>query len=172
MEDFTRLYSIKTIYECGKFSLCKKPSLIAECCALQDIQFLFTLKRASAVEKTRMLPFTVSVFLCKYSQFCVKMPGLIPLVLALHCQLCWSTPQINSRFRQCVTVKLHHWLCCWRYLGFPDTKGVSFLMIQGSNHQSPWEILWMICTPDTQSPSHMVKQGWEWGWEATKEVSI
>lgn len=65
-----RLYWVKTMYECGEFSLCKKPGLIAECRMLQDTQFLFTLKRGSAVLKTRMLQvsrFSLQIFsvLCK-----------------------------------------------------------------------------------------------------------
>lgn len=52
---------------------CKMLGLTAQCCALQDIQFLLTLKRACAVEKLECFKFPVSLY--KYSQFCVKTPG-------------------------------------------------------------------------------------------------
>lgn len=142
------------------FLSCKKRGLIAECCMLQDTELLLTVKRACAIEKNCKAFFWVSSFpLQIFAVLCKNARTYSLLVSALHYQLCWSTSQIYSRFRQCITVKLNHQLSLGDTLIPHIWKEVSFLMIQGTNYWSPWASPWIICTPHTRSPSHsLVKQ--------------
>lgn len=106
---------------------------------LQDTELLLTVKRACAIEKNCKAFFWVSSFpLQIFAVLCKNTRTYSLLVSALHYQLCWSTSQIYSRFRQCITVKLNNQLSLGDTLIPHIWKEVSFLMIQGTNYWSPW----------------------------------
>lgn len=161
-----------TRYKRGEFSLSKKKRSSRTVLHAAGYR-ASTYSNKSKCHRKKHNAFEFPVFLYKYSQFCVKMPGLIPRL----CQLCTiSFAEVLNRFiLDLGSVLLSDWTISFllKISWFPTYEKGSASWWSRAAITDP--LGWV-----PESSVHLIHNHqatawwnrWEWGWDAPKEVSI